>query len=88
MSNNPYYDPSVPSAPATTTSSFTLSTAVKNESGARTYLSTNQWNPSMQNYFFQNIARIPIRYFICDDSGSMSIGDGSRITKYGNSTYK
>lgn len=53
--------------------------APQNEAGAREFLQANKWPKGLQDAFFQNLQKIPIRFFICDDSGSMSLGDGHRL---------
>lgn len=52
-----------------------------NEGGAREYLSQHHWPPALQEALLQNLKKTPIRFFICDDSGSMAIDDGSRIVE-------
>jgi hypothetical protein len=50
-----------------------------NEGGAREFLSQNAWPVGLQDNFVKNLPTIAFRYFICDDSGSMTILDGSVI---------
>jgi hypothetical protein len=86
--------PSAPSAPAvhvtatstTPTTSGNEFTFPFNEIGAREFLSANYWPRGMQDTFIQNVARIPIRFFICDDSGSMIASDGHRLMTHANQT--
>jgi hypothetical protein len=52
---------------------------VKNERGLRYYLSEKKFTPAMQDFLIDNIKKSPMRYFVCDDSGSMGICDGSRL---------
>ena len=57
-----------------------------NEAGAREFLSGQKWPIGLQDTFIQNLTKIPIRFFICDDSGSMIASDGHRmLTGGGNS---
>jgi hypothetical protein len=60
---------------------------VQNPANLRGYLDSNGWPSAMQEYFITSLERIPIRYFICDDSGSMNTEDGKRIITY-NGTKK
>jgi hypothetical protein len=68
----------VPSA----TSSSAVSSTVQNELGAKEYLSSNNWPPYMIDNFLQSLNALPYRYFICDDSGSMSLEDGKVAVTY------
>lgn len=57
-----------------------------NEAGAREFLSGHKWPVGLQDTFIHNLSKIPIRFFICDDSGSMIASDGHRmLTGGGNS---
>lgn len=53
--------------------------------GARAYLNAHHWPPGLQDTFLANLAVLSIRYFICDDSGSMVSSDGNR--RVGDGTY-
>eukprot|EP00600_Ochromonadales_sp_CCMP1393_P005096 CAMPEP_0174960040 /NCGR_PEP_ID=MMETSP0004_2-20121128/3495_1 /TAXON_ID=420556 /ORGANISM="Ochromonas sp., Strain CCMP1393" /LENGTH=400 /DNA_ID=CAMNT_0016208393 /DNA_START=728 /DNA_END=1933 /DNA_ORIENTATION=+ len=59
-----------------------LSTAI-NEPAAREFLTANKWPLGLQDTFLKNLARIPMRFFICDDSGSMSATDGHKLMSNG-----
>lgn len=50
-----------------------------NEVKLKEYLASLNWPPGLQNLLTQNLRNVPIRYIICDDSGSMSSSDGTRI---------
>lgn len=50
-----------------------------NEVGAREYLAGQKWPHGLQDTFCQNLRKIPLRFFICDDSGSMFANDGHRL---------
>jgi hypothetical protein len=54
-----------------------------NESAARAFLTSNGWCLGLQSTLVKNLAKTPIRFFICDDSGSMMSQDGNRIVKNG-----
>lgn len=44
------------------------------------------WPRGLQSLFLTTIAKCPIRYMICDDSGSMNTNDGHRLLGTGAST--
>lgn len=50
-----------------------------NEAGARAFLTQHKWPVGLQDTFLENLKNMPIRYFICDDSGSMVAADGHRL---------
>lgn len=54
--------------------------SIKNESILRAFLNLNRWPKSLQDNFINSVNNIPLRYFIYDDSGSMSITDGEMVT--------
>lgn len=60
--------------------------SLQNEGGAREFLSSKQWPAGLQDAFIENIARTPLRFFICDDSGSMQTNDGNLIAMVGGAT--
>lgn len=43
-----------------------------NEENAKKYLSSHHWPSGLQDSILKNCAKIPIRFIIIDDSGSMS----------------
>ena len=49
------------------------------ELNATQYLTLHEWPIALQNAFLRNLARIPFRFFIIDDSGSMATSDGHRL---------
>jgi hypothetical protein len=53
------------------------------EQSASMYLTNHGWPIGLQRALLNNVARIPMRYFICDDSGSMVTGDGHRLVGEG-----
>ena len=59
-----------------------------NEAGLREYLNAHRWPVGLQDAVFKSLSRIPMRFFIIDDSGSMSTSDGHRLVsnKYVNCT--
>jgi hypothetical protein len=50
-----------------------------NIAGAKEFLTSQKWPTGLQETFINNLQKIPIRFFICDDSGSMSTEDGHRL---------
>jgi hypothetical protein len=50
-----------------------------NETGAREFLSSQNWPVGLQDTLIRNLFKIPIRFFICDDSGSMCASDGHKL---------
>lgn len=58
------------------------------EAATREFLTTNFWPQGLQETFLRNLSKIPMRYFICDDSGSMTTADGHRLTSVGRNQFK
>ena len=87
MSLNPVMAYPAPSAPVivqgvvvgTQPNNHTVPSLVPNESGIRDYLFQNNWPIGLQDTFVKNLDKIAFRFFICDDSGSMSSSDGHRL---------
>ena len=50
----------------------------------RKYLAANGWPTGLQNAFIAGTAKMPVRFMICDDSGSMMSTDGHRLRGEGN----
>jgi hypothetical protein len=59
-------------------SSFAPLPSVQNDGGAREFLLQRKWPVPLQEAFIANLQKTPLRYFICDDSGSMCADDGQR----------
>jgi hypothetical protein len=53
------------------------------QQGAIRYLTNQGWPMGLQQALLKNLDRIPMRFFICDDSGSMSSSDGHRLVGEG-----
>ena len=53
-----------------------------NEVKAREFLHNNAWPPGLQDALIKGLKKIPIRYIICDDSGSMTTNDGMKFESY------
>ena len=47
--------------------------------GARKFLNSNYWPCGLIEAFILNVEKVPIRFFIIDDSGSMNTNDGLKI---------
>jgi len=69
-------------------SASTITVSPYNEGGAREILASVKWPVGLQDAFIQNLSRIPIRFFICDDSGSMVKSDGHRLLSGANGLTK
>ena len=52
-----------------------------NEAAASQFLNKRNWTTGMQKALFHSCKKIPMRFFIVDDSGSMNTNDGSRIIR-------
>ena len=50
---------------------------------ATAFLSQHRWPLGLQISLLRNIENIPMRFFICDDSQSMTIDDGHRLVGKG-----
>ena len=68
--------PTAPNAPTTATA---VGMNVINEPATREYLTSHRWPPGLQQTFLNSLHRVPMRFFICDDSGSMSTDDGKKL---------
>lgn len=62
------------------------------DANLRKHLSSNGWPTGLQNALIGGTVSTPVRFMICDDSGSMMSSDGHRVagegtnTKYGSVT--
>jgi len=55
--------------------------------GANQYLTSCGWSSGMQETLIKSLNKIPIRFWVIDDSGSMLMNDGKRRVGNGN-TFK
>lgn len=55
----------------------------QNEGGGREFLSINGFSSGLQDAFIESLTKLPLRFFILDDSGSMATNDGKRIVVSG-----
>jgi hypothetical protein len=87
LSKNPSYVEAIPvDAISSASAPIMEATNVRapiNEAGAREFLTANNWPAGLQDTFVENLKRIPIRFFICDDSGSMIASDGHKLVHTG-----
>ncbi len=51
-----------------------------NEQAAKTFLASKDWPLGFQVQALEQVEKIPLRFFICDDSGSMYEADGKLLT--------
>ena len=64
--------PSFPTTSSTPTISY-------NERKIKDFLTVRSWPSGLQESFIKNLSKSAFRYFICDDSGSMSTSDGHNV---------
>jgi hypothetical protein len=57
-----------------------------NVAAAKKFLTAKGWPAGLQEALLKSVKKLPLRYFICDDSGSMLTNDGHRILGSGPST--
>jgi len=50
-----------------------------NEVATREYLNGKNWPKGLINFVLKSVKKVPYRFVICDDSGSMATNDGKRI---------
>lgn len=53
-----------------------------NEGAARDYLRSRSWPDGLQDALLQGLKKLPVRFFICDNSGSMTTMDGMKFEEY------
>lgn len=56
-----------------------LLTPIVDERATKAYLSRYRWPRGLQMALLKNLTKVPVRFFVCDDSGSMSANDGQKI---------
>lgn len=56
------------------------------EAEATPFLKEHEWPVGLQKSLFNSCKKIPIRFFIVDDSGSMGTSDGKRVVGAGSNT--
>ena len=61
--------------------SINFDNAIKNERELRQFMFSKNFPPALQDFLIENINQSPMRYFICDDSGSMMAKDGERYNE-------
>lgn len=91
MATNPSYQPNyqpgdivyatpIPSAPPSAPPATADPAAIKE------FLKGHGWPDGLQDTLIRNLQKIPFRFFICDNSGSMSTNDGHKLVKTSNGT--
>jgi hypothetical protein len=65
-----------------------VSSTVSNPDACSGFLNKNGWPAGLQDAVTATIRRMPIRYVICDDSGSMSSSDGSKLSMAANGNHR
>jgi hypothetical protein len=55
----------------------------QNEEGAKEFLASQGFPIGLQDAFIASLSKLPLRFFIVDDSGSMSNNDGRKIVTTG-----
>jgi hypothetical protein len=55
-----------------------------NESAGRQYLTQHNWPSGLKDALMKSVRKMPMRFFIVDDSGSMILNDGRRLVASGN----
>lgn len=81
VNNDPVYAQSYASAPSAQPEPLAQ---FQNEGGAREFLSANGFPAGLQDTFVDALTKVPLRFFVLDDSGSMAANDGKRIVQSGN----
>lgn len=59
---------------------------LQNPEGAKEFLSKQGWPEGLIEVFIQNVSKTPLRFFVCDDSGSMYTTDGNVLYENGPQT--
>lgn len=49
------------------------------EIGVRNFLMSHSWPNGLQDALVNTLKKMPIRFFICDDSGSMTYSGGMKL---------
>ena len=60
--------------------------ATFDEGACRRYLFEHGWPLGLQSALIRSLQKVPIRYVICDDSGSMMATDGNKGVGAGNAS--
>jgi hypothetical protein len=74
------FNPSAPPPPPFSNPSLPR---FENEGGAREFLMQHHFPLGLQDAFIHTMTNLPLRFFIIDDSGSMSMNDGNRLVEGG-----
>jgi hypothetical protein len=64
----------------TVTSEIFVDLSSKNKDAVHKFLSKKyRWPKGLQDFLVSSLERVPMRFFICDDSGSMMLDDGHKV---------
>ena len=89
-SNNNYSNnnPTIPSWPVSLRDQIvrTFSRPI-NEAATHTFFDRHDWPYGLREIIFRDCKKVPLRFYVADDSGSMSSTDGTRIVKKPNGKY-
>jgi len=71
----------IDSSNQSSSSSLSFLSVKLNEDNTNKFLKSHEWPDGLIKAFIRSCKKIPIRYFICDDSGSMLTNDGHKCIK-------
>ena len=57
------------------------------EAAANSFFDRHDWPYGLREIIFRDCKKVPLRFYVVDDSGSMSSKDGMRIAKQPNGKY-
>jgi hypothetical protein len=57
-----------------------LPKAIQDEEGLRAFLRWHKWPEGLEKRFFAELVKVPIRFFLFDNSGSMVKEDGKMVS--------
>jgi hypothetical protein len=65
-----------------------MGTPVFNADAYNNFFNGNGWPGGLQDAITKTLRRMPIRYVICDDSGSMTGCDGTKLAVTANGNHR
>ena len=51
--------------------------------GIKDYLTKLRWPVGLQKILLQGVKAVPMKFFVCDDSGTMMLSDGHKVVADG-----
>ena len=57
------------------------------EEAAHRFFDRHDWPHGLREIIYRDCKKVPLRFYVADDSGSMSSKDGTRIVKQTNGKY-